>query len=54
MYVDIFDSYDSTCQVDGNSAYQSRFFIFVLIVIVQLCRITRNYVNIFRFSMIDF
>lgn len=55
MYVDIFDSYDSTCQVDGNhSAYQSRFFIFVLIVIVQLYRITRNYVqNIFRFSMID-
>lgn len=56
MYVDIFDSYDSTRQVDGNhSAYQSRFFIFVLIVIVQLYRITRNYVqNIFRFSMIDF
>lgn len=55
MYVDIFDSYDSMRQVDGNhSAYQSRFFIFVLIVIVQLCRITRNYVNIFRFSMIDF
>lgn len=56
LHVDIFDSYDSMRQVDGNhSAYQSRFFIFVLIVIVQLYRITRNYVqNIFRFSMIDF